>query len=86
MKMEDWMLKKMYRVMDKEQQEEMIAAIEYWIPEALYSHFHLHVLRFYKQCRKDVPVDHLLRRLKELTYTESVGMFPQLFNAAHNDD
>ena len=67
--METWVLERIYLTISKEQQEELINAIEYWIPVAYYNSFHLNVLRFYANCRKDVTVDHIKQRIEELKYS-----------------
>lgn len=60
--------KRVYLTVDLQQREDFIAAIERLVPKALYNNFHLNVLKFYTSCRKDAPVDHILKRISELTY------------------
>lgn len=67
-RMEYWMLERIYRTVNDEEREQLIDSIEIWIPLAYHNSFHLNVLRFYTNYRKDIPTTHIKQRITELRY------------------
>jgi len=70
LKLDALAFERIYEAMSLQEQDDLIVRIESLIPVAYYNNFHLNVLRFYRKCRKDIPVTHIEERLAELNHDE----------------